>query len=688
MNTIYNKINKGVKILIAVFFILFILKTISTYYSSLGQYGTGDQTQFSLPRIQKFLASSDSVILNEGSNLSYIFVAYPGHSLEKYLDKSHKKQDKLYEEIQYTEVLPYSFIQVTLSIIIIFYCVFLIGRLLSLNLKRDYLFYLLIAIILLNYPTLKGDIKVLKYDALSLLCSISAIINYLIYCKENKRKFLIFASVLSAFAFIEKDTCFSSIILIIFFEIINLVIRQEKTEGLLKKILYFIVFYIAIILITIFIMIPQLWHDPGKLSILFKGLNDYFQALSFGTVFFGLIFGIGILLLIRFYIFKNNTNTKKITKTNTKQKANLKVNPNNVVIQNKLKHEELYYVLLILGFIIFISALLYQRNNMIDISTASPQMLNKIKTEKLFVSPEMAQVSISTLDKSEWVTRLKIFYNSLRIFIYVTPEIIVLLFFFAPLFLIIGHKKGAFSGDKYLLNIMFLFPVFLMLAYSYLLAPIEPKYNLLSYLLLIIFSIFIMVKTLQNSVNSKYVPVILLGISLLMIRPAILAEPAHFGYKNYFRSVKVENTEFLDLNKYNWWMWLGWGETTYPCFKYIDKTTTGTQKILLDYTPPFAENLRLQPRYNPYFRQTYVDTSSRAYLKFDVNEFKGFINFYKNDSANKVDYLLISKNVANRGIIGNFIVKNYRDKAVFVDKIGGIEYGWLFKIEDLYNSVK
>ena len=142
------------------------------------------------------------------------------------------------------------------------------------------------------------------------------------------------------------------------------------------------------------------------------------------------------------------------------------------------------------------------------------------------------------------------------------------------------------------------------------------------------------------------------------------------------------------MNKYNWWMWLGWGETTYPCFKYIDKTTTGTQKILLDYTPPFAENLRLQPRYNPYFRQTYVDTSSRAYLKFDVNEFKGFINFYKNDSANKVDYLLISKNVANRGIIGNFIVKNYRDKAVFVDKIGGIEYGWLFKIEDLYNSVK
>ena len=81
---------------------------------------------------------------------------------------------------------------------------------------------------------------------------------------------------------------------------------------------------------------------------------------------------------------------------------------------------------------------------------------------------------------------------------------------------------------------------------------------------------------------------------------------------------------------------------------------------------------------------TYSDTASRTYLKFEFNEFKGFINYYYKDTVN---FLLVSKNVANRGIIGNFILKNFRDKAVYVDKIGGVEYGWLFKLEDLMKAV-
>ena len=79
-----------------------------------------------------------------------------------------------------------------------------------------------------------------------------------------------------------------------------------------------------------------------------------------------------------------------------------------------------------------------------------------------------------------------------------------------------------------------------------------------------------MINTIRY-LTPKYTGLILLGISLLFIRPAVNADPAYFGYKNYFRSVEVENTEFLDLNLYNWWMWLGWGETTYPIFHYIDK---------------------------------------------------------------------------------------------------------------------
>ena len=350
--------------------------------------------------------------------------------------------------------------------------------------------------------------------------------------------------------------------------------------------------------------------------------------------------------------------------------------------KRKIIKQEYYFGLLAFSLIIFISGILYQKNNVYDMSTINSQYYSKIKSEHLFVSKPMAFVSISTLDKSIWITRIKVLYNSIRIFLYVTPEIILFIFFFAPLLLLILHKKG-FREENTSLLLLFLFPSLMITAYAYLLAPFEPKYNILSYFLYIVFSCFILVEIIRKVVPN-FGQLIILGIALLMIRPAVLADPAYFGYKNYFRSVEVENNEFLDLNKYNWWMWLGWGETTYPIFKYIDKTTTGKQKILLDYTSPFAENPRLKVLYNPYFRMTYADTATRTYLKFELNEFKGFINYYYKDTVN---FLLVSKNVANRGIIGNFIVRNFREKAVYVDKIGGVEYGWLFKVKDLMKAV-
>lgn len=679
---ISDNINKVLKIVIATFFVLFLVKTVQTYYSSLGQYGTGDQTQFSLPRIQKFLMNPDSVKLNECTNLSYLIVGLPGEMLEKHLNKTHKLQDKLYGNIQYTEVFAYSFFQVTCSLIILFYCIVLIGLILKLEFKKDYLYYLIIAIIILNYPTLKGVIKILKYDALSIICTIAAVLNYILYLTREKKKFIIYSSIFSALAFMEKDTSISSIILIIAIEVINLALKKGKVEAILKQIGMFLLIYIGVFIVTTYVLIPELWHIPSNTSILFLGLNDYFQVLSFGLVFFGLIFGFAGIYVIRYFKFRNNNTVKKPIKAAPKQKVS-PVEKVKTTIKEGLMHPEYYYAVLAFSVIIFLSALMFQSNNMYDMSTINTQYYNKIKSEQLFVSKSMAQVSISTLDKSQWITRLKVLYNSIRIFVYVTPEIITLIFFFAPLLLLLLHKNKKKEDDISLL-ILFLFSALLVAAYAFLLAPIEPKYNLLSYTLFIVFSIFLMINSIRYLLP-KYAPIILLGVSLLMIRPTVIADPAHFGYKNYFRSVEVENNEFLDLNKYNWWMWLGWGETTYPCFNYVDKTTTGVQKILIDYTPPFAENPRLQPRYNPYFRQTYSD-SLRNYLNFDINQYKGFINFYKNDSANKVDYLIISKNVANRGIIGNFILKNFRDKACFVDKIGGVEYGWLFKIDDLYKA--
>ena len=148
MITIPEKINKISKIILAVFLLLILGKTIQTYYSSLAQYGTGDQTQFSLPRFQKFLISPDSVNLNDCAHLSYIIVAIPGHMLEKHLNKTHKPQEKLFGDIQYTEIIAYSLFQVTFCLLLLFYCIYLIGALLKLNLRKDYLYYLIIAIVI------------------------------------------------------------------------------------------------------------------------------------------------------------------------------------------------------------------------------------------------------------------------------------------------------------------------------------------------------------------------------------------------------------------------------------------------------------------------------------------------------------------------------------------------------------
>ena len=219
MFAIPEKINKISKIILAVFLLLILGKTVQTYYSSLAQYGTGDQTQFSLPRIQKFLNNPDSVNLNECTHLSYLIVALPGKMLEKHLNKTHKLQDKLYGDIQYTEIFVFSFFQVTTCLIFLFYCVYLIGLCLKFEFKKDYLLYLIIAIIILNFPTLKGVVKILKYDALSVVCTIAAVLNYMLYLTRGKRKFIILSSVFSALSFIEKDTSISSILLIIVIEI-------------------------------------------------------------------------------------------------------------------------------------------------------------------------------------------------------------------------------------------------------------------------------------------------------------------------------------------------------------------------------------------------------------------------------------------------------------------------------------
>ena len=48
-----------------------------------------------------------------------------------------------------------------------------------------------------------------------------------------------------------------------------------------------------------------------------------------------------------------------------------------------------------------------------------------------------------------------------------------------------------------------------------------------------------------------------------------------------------------------------------------------------------------------------------------------------------IGYVIISKNTANRMLAGNELLRAKEVKAVYVDRKGGIEYGWLVRPVDL-----
>ena len=54
--------------------------------------------------------------------------------------------------------------------------------------------------------------------------------------------------------------------------------------------------------------------------------------------------------------------------------------------------------------------------------------------------------------------------------------------------------------------------------------------------------------------------------------------------------------------------------------------------------------------------------------------------------ARSVDFQIISKNMSNRHWCLNTILGKVKDKAVFVDRQQGFEYGWLFQFSDVLEA--
>ncbi|MBI4947475.1 MAG: hypothetical protein HY840_13870 [Bacteroidetes bacterium] len=647
--------NQFFKILLISIFAIAILFTVYSFYAYLSQYPTADQLQFTLPRFMDFFKDINSVTVSDGSNLSFIFVGFPGRLINHLFFSGYQSGDLISGNFYYTAVLPYMIVQVTLSLILLFYCIHMIGKISGLTWKTNFLYYLFITLIFLNYPILIGGIKVFKYDALSIPCSIAAILNYILFIKGNKISHLVLSIVFIAFAIIEKDTTFITFFIILFFEIIFILFQKLSLKIVFIRLSRRLLLIFAVFFGTVFLLVPQFWLNPLKIFMIFKNIAFLTKEISVVTIIYLLFASVIGFIVIRALSFQKETVLKRIS---------------------EIKTARALKILFIFFILIFISSVFFQENNMIGSYYADGAVKNKIASGEIYSTPEIAQVSITTMDKSSFLTRLKISYNMFRLFVYSAPELIVLLFFASPLFFLWAQRKKIFHQDK-LLPYLILFPLISFISYFALMPPINSRYLLPLYLLIMIFVIYFSVRILLSLQSNKFVYISLFCLLALTLRPMIAAYPYYLGYMSFFRSSTVENKDYLDMNTYSEWTWLGWGETAHPCFKYIEEQSKGETKVLYDYINSWVSPKRFGPLYSAQGRN--------RYMTFGYKELKNMLTQLK---EGKIEYIQISKNVAYRGVPGNYIMNNYRKLAAFTDKVCGVEYGWVFRTDDLLKAVQ
>jgi hypothetical protein len=140
---------------------------------------------------------------------------------------------------------------------------------------------------------------------------------------------------------------------------------------------------------------------------------------------------------------------------------------------------------------------------------------------------------------------------------------------------------------------------------------------------------------------------------------------------NAFRSRRAEDIGSIKIDDYSFWTWMGWGETSYKLVTWASQHSGGREiKVGWDYKPPL---------YSPN-NVTMADMHAIRNVS-DQNQMQTFLADLVQER--KLDYIIISKNTANRHFALNELLRHNRDKAIYVDRQGGIEYGWLFRPGDL-----
>ena len=629
--------------------------SVGTYFTALSQYPTADQ-HLTAKRLNAFLKDFRRVKPLNGSLVSQLVVAIPGQFIAKVIGTFYEVNDPIIWTIRYTPFLPFASAQVVVALALMFYLTALVVLLARPD-KPDGRMFLFAAIVILNFPMLKAISKVLKYDALSTLFSAIAILLYIGYRQYDGRppasffgKFCIAATALfCGLAYLEKDSSIAVVILIFSFEIIAIPFLTADLRSALVRAVRFAAIFGSVFVATTIVFVPKVLLDLRQFPSLFENLQQYFVNIP-GAI---LALLLGLLVLVYFA-------GPAVARSNWALHV-----PWSTIVIASLTLVALAIIGLVGSALIFQDNILYEAN-----IPGSGLNADELRAQSIYVSKPLADVSITTLDHSAWVTHIKIFYSMVRATAYTLPEISVLMIIVAiPTFLFLsGRNRHFFGSHATAFILLLLFPVAMLVGYSLADVPFEPKYLVLANLLLVIFGLYPVLIVLGRTGSSvvQGFPAILAVVLVLTTLPAA---PSYLGYKNVFRDRNQENAAALDMKHYIWWTWPGWGETAYPIARYLEDNSQGPITVAFDYLAPFYSVPGIK-----WVRADFGDCQS-------VDELRSRLAIL---ATHNIDVLIVSKNKSNQNWCLNLILRRMRKAAVFVDVQQGIEYGWLFRFPDVF----
>ena len=573
-------------------------------------------------------------------------MAHPASYLNGVLAQFYKLNDLIIWDVHYTEILPFAFVQVIVSLLFIAYLAVLVVKV-ALPSRRDVMLILLTFLILANFPMLKGIAKVLKYDILSTLFSAIAILHYIRYRVRGQGGVAVIA-IFSGLAYLEKDTSLSITLLICWVELLLIPFFSVSSWAALFAALCFVGKFALVTLVTCFVLVPKIWLEPSQIASIFDSVPLYFVNLQSFIVVLPIavlsLAYLGLPVIRRWWPSVARVPITAVT-------ASLSVVSLTVILLGA-------------------SAVLFQANVLFDPTIVGNDLdVETLRAQAIYVARPIANSALTTLDGSPILQHIKVFWSMTRAIFYTLPEItLVLIVVAGPLFLLVARQKSVSNAlHAGSIALLIFFPVAMLAAFALADLPFEPKYLVLVSLLLTIYGAYSLVVWLGQA-SFFLATTVQLTIGAMLVYTAMSAAPSYLRFKNILRDRIEENAASLDMNRYIWWTWPGWGETAYPIGQYIEANAVGPVTVAFDYRAPFYAAPKL----------TWLDADFQKCASIDDLSVR--LDRLKGQS---VDFLIVSKNMSNRQWCLNRILKRAQGKAIFVDMQQGVEYGWLFRLDDI-----